>query len=83
MSEDEFGFEDRDRWGDEPTLDPPEGTTWAGEWQCAIEWHTDLPMDHPGYPIWSREYLVYDGHEECCHHTRHVTVLPDGQEVPQ
>lgn len=51
-------------------LEPPPNTSWVGEWHPSFEWDTTMEDDAEGDPVWIRDYLLHDGHEVCCHHTR-------------
>jgi len=53
-------------------LDPPENCSWLGEWEPSFEWNPSMADDAEGDPVWVRDALLHDGHEECCGHTRFV-----------
>ena len=53
-------------------LDPPTDCSWVGEWDATHVWDLSMDDDAEGDPVWLREALVHDGHEECCGHTRYV-----------
>jgi hypothetical protein len=55
-------------------LDPPEGCSWLGEWGIGSHWDTSMPIGADGIPIWCREALEHDGHEECCGHKRFIAL---------
>jgi hypothetical protein len=59
---------------DAPNVEAPKGCSWLGEWYASHEWSTEMADDYPGDPIWIREALEHDGHEECCRH-RHYVIL--------
>lgn len=53
-------------------MEPPPGCSWEGDWHLTHAWDTTMPIDAVGEPVWFREALELDGHEDCCHHTREV-----------
>lgn len=58
-----------------PDVPPPPNAEWLGEWvRTTVSTYTTDPDGGPGdwerdQPVWMREYLQLDGHEDCCHHT--------------
>lgn len=53
-------------WGRKPRKDikPPLDRQWTEDWKRAVV----SAGNHQWEPIWSRNALELDGHEECCRH---------------
>lgn len=60
-----------------PNIEAPRNGTWIGEWERSFLWDTSMDEDAEGDPCWMREYLLHDGHEECCHHTDYAIIMED------